>query len=370
MDFSPPYLSKIPPSSHGALDYAELERAGIRPENVIDFSVNSNPFGPSPMVREAIEKTPPDRYPDRECLALRRTLAERWAVASTQIVVGNGTAELIWLSAFAFLKPGENVLIIGPTFGEYERVVRLMSAKPVVWNTLPTTGFACDPTEISQLLSSSDYRVVFLCNPNNPTGQVIAPDVILALVDAHPCTLFIVDEAYLAFVPGLGSVILNLRPNLLVFRSMTKDYALAGLRLGYAIGEVRLIDALTNVRPAWNVNSLAQAAGLAALNDTVYYQTSLNHLGVEKEFLLAGLVTAGFIPVQSHTHFFLLPVGSATCFRQNLLHKGILVRDCSSFGLPEYVRISPRIRSENQQLLNWLQKSEQLSKPQGESFCP
>lgn len=357
MDFFRPDRSCPAPAAHGALDFAELERTDLNPDDVLDFSVNSNPFGPSPMVRAAIDRTPLDRYPDRECLALRRALAQQLGVATSQIVVGNGTAELIWLAAFAFLKPGENVLIVGPTFGEYERSVRLMSATPIYWNALPAAGFACDIAAISQLLNTADYRAVFLCNPNNPTGQVVSPDVILAWADAHPRTLFIVDEAYLAFVPGLESVIPWLRPNLLALRSMTKDYALAGLRLGYAVGETRLIEALVNVRPAWNVNGLAQAAGLAALADEVHYQSSLEKLRDEKTFLLAGLAEAGYSPAPSRTHFFLLPVENAVHFRQNLLRHGILVRDCTSFGLPGYVRISPRTRTENQKLLAHLQHS-------------
>lgn len=356
MDFLPPERSQIPPAAHGALDFAELERAGLAPDSVLDFSVNSNPFGPSPAVRAALEKTPLDRYPDRECLALRRALAERLNVSPEQIVVGNGTAELIWLAAFAFLEAGQSALILGPTFGEYERAIRLMSANPQQWNALPETGFAVDVAEISRRLDSAYYRVVFLCNPNNPTGQVFSPAAILAWAEAHPRTLFVVDEAYLAFVLKLESVIPSQRPNLLILRSMTKDYALAGLRLGYAVGDERLIHALAAVRPAWNVNALAQAAGLAALNDEAYYQTTLAQLRQEKDFLVDGLTDLGYTPVPSQTHFFLLPVDNAAQFRQNLLRHGLLVRDCTSFGLPEYVRIAPRTYPENQRLLDVLHR--------------
>ncbi len=357
MDFFRPDLSSTAPDTHGALDFAELECTGLNPDAVLDFSVNSNPFGPSPMVRAAIAKVPLDRYPDRECLALRRTLADRLSVSPDQIVVGNGTAELIWLAAFAFFKTGEDVLILGPTFGEYERTARLMSANPVQWKALPITGFTLDVAEITRMLDAADYRAVFLCNPNNPTGQTLPPETILSWADTHPRTLFLVDEAYLSFVAGQGSVVPTLLPNLLVLRSMTKDFALAGLRLGYALGDERLIQALTTVRPAWNVNGLAQAAGLAALADENYYQVTLAQLRQEKDFLQNGLVALGFTPVPSQTHFFLLPVHNAARFRQDLLPHGILVRDCTSFGLPEFIRISPRTRKQNQRLLNCLQQT-------------
>ncbi len=357
MDFFRPNLSCPAPVTHGALDFAELERVGLNPDDVLDFSVNSNPFGPSPLVRAAIAKIPLDRYPDRECLALRHALAYKLGVSTEQIVVGNGTAELIWLAAFAFLKAGEDVLILGPTFGEYERSVRLMSANPVKWNALPMTGFTFDVAEITRMLDNADFRATFLCNPNNPTGQILPPETILSWANAHPRTLFIVDEAYLSFVPGQRSVAPTLLPNLLVLRSMTKDYALAGLRLGYALGDERLIQALAAVRPAWNVNGLAQAAGLAALTDENYYQTTLAQLCEEKGFLQNGLIALGFPPVPSQTHFFLLPAQNAARFRHDLLPRGILVRDCTSFGLPEFIRISTRTRKQNQRLLNYLQQT-------------
>src|SRR5687767_7782006 len=119
---------RVEPVVHGALDYAELESLGLHPDGVLDFSVNSNAFGPSPLVRQAISDIPFDRYPDRESLALRHALSGRLSVPIGQILVGNGTAELIWLTAIAFLDAGEDVLLLGPTFGEYERVARLMDS--------------------------------------------------------------------------------------------------------------------------------------------------------------------------------------------------------------------------------------------------
>lgn len=354
MNFTRPEIAGIPPASHGALDFHELEQAGLHPDDVLDFSVNSNPFGPSPFVREAIKNTPLDRYPDRECLALRRALANRLGVSTGQIVAGNGTAELIWLAAFAFLKAGDNALILAPTFGEYERAAGLMSALPIKWVARPESGFAFDIAEVSQMLATHKYQAVFLCNPNNPTGQVLSVETICGWADNNPNTLYFVDEAYLSFVPGQKSSIPITLPNILVLRSMTKDYALAGLRLGYAVGNERLIQALAATRPAWNVNSLAQAAGLAALMDESYYQITLDQLREEKIFLWDGFISLGFTPVPSHTHFFLLPVKNAARFKQGLLSRGILVRDCTSFGLPGFVRISTRTREQNQRLLDCL----------------
>lgn len=355
MNFSRFDLLSIPPSVHGAIDFTELEHAGLNPDDVLDFSVNSNPFGPSPLIRQALEKTPLDRYPDRECLALRRALAEHLGVSPEQIIVGNGTAELIWLSAFAFLKAGDPVLILGPTFGEYERSVRLVSANPIYLNAHSSNGFTIDVTETSRLLSLTHYRAVYVCNPNNPTGQFLAPETLFNWAEEYPNTLFVIDEAYISFMPDQRSVASRLRPNLLVLRSMTKDYALAGLRLGYAVGEQRLVQALMAVRPAWNVNSFAQTAGLAALADEAYYQSTLNQLREEKSFFVNGLVELGYFPVPSHTHFFLVKVSNAAHLKRELLPQGILVRDCTSFGLPEHIRIATRTRDQNLRLLDCLQ---------------
>ncbi len=349
-------FTRVEPAVHGALDFAELERLGIQPDEVLDFSVNSNPFGPSPAVRAAIAAAPLDRYPDRESLALRRALAERLGCLSEQILVGNGTAELIWLAAFANLAAGDQALILGPTFGEYERSIQIMKASAQNLNASVASSFQPNIPEIDQKLDSTNFQVVFLCNPNNPTGQVLSIETIGAWADAHPETLFIVDEAYLAFVGGMESALQLRRVNILVLRSMTKDYALAGLRLGYAVGDEQVIQKLTAIRPPWNVNALAQAAGLAALNDETHQQVTLAQLQEEKHLLLEGLTALEFAPLPSRTQFFLIPVENGATFRKGLLRQAILVRDCASFGLPRHVRISPRKHAENLRLLETLKK--------------
>jgi len=339
------------PAYHGALDFAELERLGLSPDDVLDFSVSSNPFGPSPRVREALAHVPLDRYPDREALALRRTLAERLEVPPQAIVVGNGASEILMLVALAFVRPGDLACIVGPTFGEYERVVRLIGGRVHEWRAQPENDFAVDVTAVAGDVHRLHPRLLFLCNPNNPTGQYLPPETFAPLVNAEPETLFVVDEAYLPFVRN-GRSALDLRAeNVLVVRSMTKAYALAGLRLGHAVGDERVVAALAAVRPAWNVNALAQAAGVAALGDDVFLRQALARLTVAKESLLNRLRQMGMEPVPSAAHFFLLRVGEAASFRRALLQKGILVRDCTSFGLPGHVRIGTRSAPENGRLI-------------------
>lgn len=336
---------------HGGLDYAEFERLGLDPEAVLDFSVNNNPYGPSPKVQEALVNVPLDRYPDREALVLRRALADRLEVSTERILVGNGTAELLWMVALAFLRLGDRVLVLEPTFGEYTRVAALMGAQVEAWTAQAEQAFAAAPDEVAGCLRRAHPRVAFLCNPNNPTGTILPPDVIAAWAKDHPSTLFVVDEAYLSLARGLRSALTVAEENILVLRSMTKDYALAGLRLGYGVGHKAVTEALVRVRPPWNVNAMAQAAGVAALADEVHRQRSISRLMEAKETLVAGLSALGLTPLPSAVHFFLLNVGDGSAFRRALLDHGILVRDCASFGLPAYVRIATRRPEENGRLL-------------------
>jgi len=349
-------LLATPPAVHGAFDYAELTQQMLTPAAVIDFSENSNPFGPSPAVRAALTNADPAHYPDRECLALRRLLADQLGARAEEIVMGNGAAELIWLIAFAFLRPGDDVLVIGPTFGEYARCAQLMGARVMTWQATATTQFAVDAAAVDEQLKQVQPKVVFLCNPNNPTGTVIPVAMIGAWAAAQPQILFVVDEAYLAFVPGLASVYSLALPNVLMVRSLTKEYALAGLRLGYALGPPSLIAGLTQARIPWSVNALAQAAGVAALHDQAHLQQSLARLDNAKHDLVAGLIDLELSPLPSATHYLLVNVGGGARFRQRLLKHGLLVRDCASFGLPAYVRIATRKPAENQKLLACLQQ--------------
>lgn len=346
--------SRVKRAAHGALDFAELEQLGLDPNDVLDFSVNSNPYGPSPLILAALRFVPVERYPDRESIALRRALCERLDVAPDHILVGNGTAELIQLAAFAFLQKGDHALIVEPTFGEYERSVRLMDAHVHRWRAVSRNGFIPLPAEIRRRLHQRKMRLVFICNPNNPTGQVLPSEVLGEWADEFPETSFLVDEAYLTFVKRMKSALSLERKNMLVLRSMTKDYAIAGVRLGYAVGEKAMIEAMKNFRPTWNVNALAQAAGLAALQSENYLLETLAKLRREKEVLILGLKKLGYEPVSSQTNYFLLPVGDGAGFREKLLRRGILVRDCASFGLPSYVRIATRTPEENMRLIETL----------------
>jgi L-threonine-O-3-phosphate decarboxylase len=335
---------------HGALDYAELERLGLNPDDVLDFSANTNPYGPADAVREAVATVSLDRYPDRDCLALCRALEEFLGVPRDNILPGNGASELIWLAALAFLQAGNRVLVLGPTYSEYSRAAKLMGARVTVIEAPKDVGFVLDQTELVNQLKTLRPRLAFVCNPNNPTGTVIAAETIAAWAHEFSQTIFVIDEAYLSFVANGDSVINCSARNILVLRSMTKDCCLAGLRLGYAVGVSSLIEMLRQAQPPWSVSAVAQAAGVAALRHPAHVEDSLKRLASAKHELIEGLTQMGLVPVPSAAHFFLLPRSGAV-LRQALLLRGILVRDCASFGLPDFVRIATRSPEENARLL-------------------
>ncbi len=347
-----PEIQRLSPVHHGSLNFSELEEMGLSPGGMVDFSVNSNPYGPVPGVIEALRDVQIERYPDPESLALRRALAAHHAVPPEHILPGNGSLDLLWMLALSYLDAGNRVLILTPTFGEYARAAQMMGAAVDTQRATEPDGFKPDIEKISHRLLEADYKIVFICNPNNPTGKHIPRDQISSWVERHPGTIFVIDEAYIGFTTDLRSAISLSYPNLLVLRSMTKDHALAGLRLGYAVAPPAMIKTLTKVRAPWNVNACAQEAGLASLLDVDIIQDQIQRLLQEKKSLVTGLRDLGYKILESRTHFFLMRVGNAAGFRETLLQSGLQVRDCSSFGLPRHVRISTRSSQANQRLLD------------------
>jgi histidinol-phosphate aminotransferase len=206
--------------------------------------------------------------------------------------------------------------------------------------------------ELIGAINTHRPKAVFLCNPNNPTGQYFSRKDIETLISNLGDTLLILDEAYVNFVdkPWSSLPLIDLG-NIIILRSMTKDYGLAGLRLGYAVAGVNIINTLHLVCPPWNVNSAAQQAGIAALDAEDFFKQSLRRIQQAKLYLIRELNKIGLTTLPSKTNFFLLKVRNGKAFRQNLMKQGVLVRDCTSFGLPEHVRLAPRTLTDCQKLI-------------------
>jgi histidinol-phosphate aminotransferase len=348
-------INKIIPSSHGGINYGEIEDMGISPQSILDFSVNCNPFGPPPGIYEAMGSASIEIYPDSESMALTQTLSVKLGVSADNILAGSGSTELIRLISTAYFEYGDSVLIPQPTYGEYEIASQIVGAEVSKPASINGPDFQIDINKTKDFIKKYKPKGIFLCNPNNPTGQYISKENIERLISSVGESLLILDEAYIAFTENAWTSLdlLNFE-NVIVLRSMTKDYALAGLRLGYAIANRPIISTLKRIRPPWNITSISQNAGLFALKADAYLEDCGRKIQEAKEFLIKELVKAGLAPLPSQTNFFLVKVGNAAELRQALLKKGILVRDCTSFDLPEYIRIAPRTIPECQRLISAL----------------
>lgn len=345
-------VERLTPDAHGGIDEAELERLGLEGCEILDFSVNVNPFGPSPKVGEALTQVDIARYPDPSATRLRRLIAGRYGLSPEQVLVGNGSVELIRLAAFAYLTPNDRVLIAGPTFGEYRVSSALTGAEVEAYTASAKEDFQVDVEGLAEVIATRRPKLVFLCNPNNPTGWYLTTIEIEHLLSACRQSLLILDEAYVSFVKAPWSSIPLLDwGNLLILRSLTKDCALAGLRLGYALAQPEVIEPLRRVRQPWSVNALAQAAAQTAFADEAHLRRALAATTSAKEGLAQNLQALGLRVFPSATHFFLVEVGDAPAFRLRLLQKGFLVRDCTSFGLPGFIRIAARRPEENKKLV-------------------
>ena len=358
-----PEIENLKVCPHGGINYAELSAMGIAPEAVLDFSVCTNPFMPPPGIRKVLNNITIETYPDCEATELRQRLSERLRVPSDNILIGSGTTELIRLIALAYFRQGDGILILEPTYGEYEVACQIVGAKLVKQWMEAENNFALKIEETVDLMREHHPRAVFICNPNNPTGKYFSKQEVEAVLDAIGDGLLILDEAYLAFVEkSWSSIDLVSRGNVVILRSMTKEYGLAGLRLGYTIASQDITDNLRRVCPPWNVNVIAQKVGIMVLEDVDYLEQSKQRIREAKQFLIDEFSRLGFPPLPSDAHYFLVKAGDARAFRTALLRHGIQVRDCASFGLPEYIRIAPRTLPECQRLIATI---EELKKKDG-----
>lgn len=345
-------IKKLKACAHGGFVYDELKSLGIKPDNILDFSVSTNPFMPPPGLKDRLKSFAIERYPDSQCTELAQKLAEKLHMPGENIFIGSGTTEIIRLIAMAYFRQNDPVLILEPTYGEYETACRIAGAYPVKYRAPEKDIFAPEIDEVKKMIRQRQPRAVFICNPNNPTGKYLSRAEIESVTKALGDTLLVLDEAYVPFVADRwNSLDLIGQGNVIIMRSMTKDYGLPGLRLGYALASKEIIENLRKVMPPWNVNVIAQKAGLAALEQDDYLQESLVKISEIKQYLIKEFSKLGFTAVPSDAHYFLVKAGNGAECRRALLKYGIMVRDCSSFGLPEYIRISPRTMPECEKLV-------------------
>ena len=342
---------------HGGLNIAELGTLGLHPDDVLDFSASINPLGPSPRAVEAARRANLSVYPDTECVRLREAIGDSLGVAPSRVLAGNGSTELIHLIARAFLDGKDTALSFVPTFGEYEAACRLQGVTPVALS--PSDGFHWDVQAAIDRIATERPSVVFLCNPNNPTGVYLGELEMTRIADTlRGIGLLVLDEAYVSFVEDRwdSSHLLNM-PNVVLLRSMTKDYALTGLRLGYILASEEVTERVRRFQYSWSVNSPAQAAGVAALSDPGHVERGREAVHAGRRFLSDAFASLGLECLPSAANFLLIRVGHATELRLDLLRRyKICVRDCTSFGLPEYIRVGIRVMDDNRKLVEALRQ--------------
>lgn len=347
---------------HGGNRYQLAQMAGKAPDAILDFSANINPLGPPDWLRPVISRNLGEvvHYPDSQAGALVAAAARRYGAAADEILVGNGSTELLYL--LAQVAGTKRAVIPVPCYTDYARAARLAGMEVVNVPLAEKDGFPFEPGQLAPLLNTA--ATVFIGRPNNPTGQVCPAPAIRTLAQAHPKCLFVVDEAFGDFVENFESLTTNRPPNVVVLLSLTKIFAVPGLRLGCAVADAALAASVRARQPPWSVNTLAQAVGVAALGDADYVARSRYMVRGQREALLAGLQTiAGLKTYPGAANFLLVRLGSAApdahILAQRLLSEdGIAIRVCANFdGLDtRFFRVAVRTADENARLIAALKR--------------
>jgi histidinol-phosphate/aromatic aminotransferase/cobyric acid decarboxylase-like protein len=351
----------------------ELQALGLRPEDICDFSVNVNPFGPSQAMVEAIRRAPLHEYPDPTGLRAREALAASQGRKAGEIVLGNGATELLWTFARAFLSPKSTVVLATPCFSEFGAAARAQGARVVEVMALAAQNYDVDVDALLEAVRASGASLVHVAHPSSPLGRPLAPAELRRLAEALAPGLVLLDESFLALSDAQGDRWEAYPRNVLRLRSLTKDHALAGLRVGYMMAPEAVASVLEASRPSWTTSTLAQAAAVASLEDEVFVAECRDKLLACRRALHQELEACGYTPVPSVAPYLVVPVpfpvpdpapmavslpeeGRAAPVREALLRRGLLVRDCASFGLPNHLRLAARPAEDRQKLLNHLKE--------------
>jgi len=352
---------------HGGNLYAAMRQAGSSCQELLDFSANINPLGLSESIRQSLSASLESiiHYPDAQAYALTQEISQYYHVNAKGITIGNGAVELMYILCH-MLKPTK-ILVTAPTFSEYESAAKASGASIEYLQLNEADNFAIDIDKLASSLALVD--IVFLCNPNNPTGTLLSSadiEKLLIAGQAHH-TYVVVDESFIDFLTKddvyTCRPMLERYPNLIILHSLTKFYAIPGLRLGFSLASEEVTKNLHLGKDPWNVNTLAQNAGVVALRDHVYQQKSKEYIKTANQDLYDSLQKIpGLKPYLPSVNFILINIKDTKMtslqLRQAMASYHILIRDCSNYpGLSsDYIRIAVKTQAQNTLLLTTLRK--------------
>lgn len=349
-----PNLDTLPVYVPGKPIEEVAREVGLEAASIVKLASNENPLGPSPKALAAMERVLRNLhlYPDGNAFYLKRKLAEQLGVEPANLVLGNGSNEIIEFIGHAALQPGDEVVVSQYCFAVYPIVTALFGAKLV---TVPAKDFGADIPAMLKAITPRT-KVLFLANPNNPTGTLTAKDELARLIaEVPPNVLIALDEAYIEFLDdpfdSLGAVKSGQRPNLILMRTFSKIFGLAGLRLGYGIAVPSLIAAIEKVRQPFNLNSIAQAGALAALDDGDHLVATRENNRRGRDYLEATFRSLGLEYVPSAANFVLVKVGDGARVFAELQCRGLITRPMASYQLPEWLRITVGTQAENERFV-------------------
>lgn len=361
----PDYITAIDPYVPGKPLEALEREYGI--SDSIKLASNENPLGPSPMALDAIRGSLSTlhRYPDGAAHTLTRKIATIHGVDAANVVIGNGSDDIIAILVRALLRPGDQVVVPRPSFLMYDITANAAGASVI---DVPLNHLTMDLDAMADAVTT-DTRLVFVCNPNNPTGTIVTRGDFFRFLDRLPeDAVVVVDEAYIDFIRDpdclVTGTLCDLERPLVTLRTFSKAYGLAGLRIGYGIMPTELAEVLNRVRQPFNVSSVAQAAAAAALEDRAFLRQTLDlvHRGLDD--LYAALKTLGLTYFQTQANFFLIDVQQpADMIFEKMLRQGVIVRSMRSYGYPTYIRINVGLESENRRFISALKTVLQATFP-------
>jgi len=352
------YLQHLPVYQPGRPIEEVARELGLSPDSIIKLASNENPLGPSRLAVNAMRKALPlvNLYPDGSAFYLKQKLAAKLGLTADHLILGNGSNEILELLGHALLSTDAEVVVSQYCFAVYPIVAALFGAKLV---SVPALKYGHDLEGMLNAITPKT-KIVFAANPNNPTGTAVSRESLASFLDRVPPSVLIgLDEAYVEFLNEPLDLIAQIRSgsrsNLLLMRTFSKIYGLAGLRLGYGIGQLDFISELEKIRQPFNVNAVAQAGALAALDDTAHAERTRRITSRGLKLYARAFRKLGLEFVPSHANFILVRVGDGQRVFTELQKRGVIVRPMAGYQLPDWIRISMGTPKQNQRCLEALQ---------------